>query len=346
MVLFYPCQEKQEYVWKLIYKRLPLPLKIHLCVFLLGVYIQTQWHHVFLYHLTLVHQPSKQATKIKGCFCKASFTVKGARELFKRSDPSDLVWIARQFWTEKWQGTGLFSSCLWTSVLILRFLWCLSLLILVLYQYSNSDAVLLDMVIKALRNGSTRSSFQCLKIKIWCYIVHIHSGNSSFLHQMTAFGGKLKSDYWNGYHPHPIAESFYLNMPGWKLWWFRSWFTSRSDTDAMGAVVSVREEGKKDRGGKHLKLSGLNLAQFCHTLQENLRWPSSSLRQSQRPEGSWDILTEQVSVNCWTVFVVSGAAPLYLCIFEKSRLFSRKADKLNSWIIEGKQPCSDFCKGM
>lgn len=62
-----------------------------ICVLLLGVYIQTQWHHVFLYRLTLVHQPSKQATEIKGCFCKASFTVKRARELFKRSDPSNLV---------------------------------------------------------------------------------------------------------------------------------------------------------------------------------------------------------------------------------------------------------------
>ena len=249
-VLFYPCQEKQEYVWKLIYKRLPVQFKIHLCVFLLGVYIQAQWHRVLLYHTTLVHQPSKQATEIKSCFYKASFTVKGAGDLFKRSDPSNLVWTARQFWIEKLQGTGLFSSLLRNSVL-LRFLWCLCLLILALCQCSNSDAILLDVVIKALKNGSTRSSFQCLKIKIWCYIVHIHSENSSFFHQMTAFGGKLRSDYWNGYHPHPTAESFCCNTPGWKLWWFRSWFSNGSDTHAFQAVVSVRGEGKTDRGGNH-----------------------------------------------------------------------------------------------
>lgn len=170
-------------------------------------------------------------------------------------------------------------------------------------------------------------------------------GNSSFLHQMTAFGGKWKSDSWNGYHPHPTAESFYLNVPGWNLWWFRSWFTSRSDAHALGAEVSVRGEGKTDRGGHHLKLPDLNLEQFCHTLPLQRNWccPSSNLRQPQRPEGSWDISMEQVVGNDWTV-CDSGSAPLYF-VSEKSRLFPRKVVKLNS-SIEGKQPCSDFCKGM
>lgn len=140
-----------------------------------------------------------------------------------------------------------------------------------------------------------------------------HSFWELFLHQMTTFGGKLKSDYWNGYHPHPTAKSFYLNTLGWKHWWLMSWLTSRSDTHALRAVVSVRGEGKTDRRGNHLKLFDLNLAQFCHTLQENLCWPSSNLRQPQRPEGSCDISTEQVLG--WSGFVVSGAAPLYWILY-------------------------------
>lgn len=57
-----------------------------------------------------MHQPSKQATETKGCFGKASFTLKGAGNLSKRSDLSNLVLITRQFWTEKGKGRGLLSS--------------------------------------------------------------------------------------------------------------------------------------------------------------------------------------------------------------------------------------------
>lgn len=98
------------------------------------VYFYTIWQEC----ISSLSQPQKTN------FCKASFIVRRTRDPFSRSHASSLVWMGRQFWAEKWQGTGLFTSGLWTSVLVWRFLEYLSLLILVLCHCSNSDAILLD----------------------------------------------------------------------------------------------------------------------------------------------------------------------------------------------------------
>lgn len=133
-VLFYPCQEKQEKVWKLIYKILHPQLKTHLCIFQLGLYIQDSkaW---FIFVSADIDVPAIEAShRNQRLLWQSLITLKGAGDRFK-----EMIFIS---WSEYQGSSGLRSgmeqACsahVENSLsFFFKILWCQSLLITALCQ--------------------------------------------------------------------------------------------------------------------------------------------------------------------------------------------------------------------